>query len=172
MADHVREELATVLAGRPPTFDDLPRLAYTEQVIKESMRLYPPVWIISRCAINADQIGGYEIPPRTLIFASPYVTHRLPRLWENPEGFEPARFDRERAAPPPPFAYYPFGGGPRQCIGNTFAMMELVLVVSAIAQRCRLDATDRREIGGDPAITLRAATPITMRVSRRAGAPA
>jgi cytochrome P450 len=100
------------------------------------------------------------------------VTHRHPEFWPNPERFDPDRFDPTRSVERPPFAYFPFGGGPRQCIGNTFAMMELVLVVSAIAQRCRLDATDRREIGGDPAITLRAATPITMRVSRRAGAPA
>ena len=97
VAQRLRRELADVLGGRPPGFDDLPRLAYTEQVIKESMRLYPPAWIISRCAIDADRIGGYEIPPRTIIFASPSITHRLPRLWTDPERFDPSRFERDRA---------------------------------------------------------------------------
>jgi cytochrome P450 len=151
---------------------DLPRLGYVDQVVKESMRLYPPAWVVSRRPMSEDVVGGFRIPAGAIVLTSPYVTHRHPEFWTNPECFDPDRFDPTRPVERPPFAYFPFGGGPRQCIGNTFAMMELVLVVSVIAQRCRLDATDRREIGGDPAITLRAATPITMRVSRRAGAPA
>ena len=176
VAQQLRDELADVLGGRPPSVDDLPRLAYTEQVIKESMRLYPPAWIISRCAIGADRIGGYAIPPRTIIFTSPYVTHRLPRLWENPEGFEPRRFDRDRIAALPPFAYFPFGGGPRQCIGNTFAMMEMVLVIATLAQRYQLDLVPGEYGGLSPGITLRPSQPIRVRrhaiVSARADTPA
>lgn len=168
----LERELDHALGGRPPTMADLPRLGYVDQVVKESMRLYPPAWVVSRRPMSEDVVGGCRIPAGAIVLTSPYVTHRHPKFWANPERFDPDRFDPTRPVERPPFAYFPFGGGPRQCIGNTFAMMELVLVVSAIAQRCRLDATDRREIGGDPAITLRAATPITMRVSRRAGAPA
>lgn len=162
VAQRLRDELTDVLGGRPPSFYDLPRLTYTEQVIKESMRLYPPAWIISRCAIAADRIGGYDIPPRTIIFASPYVTHRLPRLWENPEGFEPGRFDHDRVESTPPFTYFPFGGGPRQCIGNTFAMMEMVLVIATLAQRYRLDLVPGAHGGLAPGITLRPSQPITV----------
>ena len=168
----LERELDHALGGRPPTMADLSRLGYVDQVVKESMRLYPPAWVVSRRPMSEDVVGGCRIPAGAIVLTSPYVTHRHPEFWPNPERFDPDRFDPTRSVERPPFAYFPFGGGPRQCIGNTFAMMELVLVVSAIAQRCRLDATDRREIGGDPAITLRAATPITMRVSRRAGAPA
>ena len=128
--------------------------------------MYPPAWMISRCAIEADRIGGYDISPGTMIVTSPYVTHRLPEWWENPEGFDPDRFEAARVADLPPFAYFPFGGGPRQCIGNTFAMMELVLVVATIAQRCRLDLTPGVHPGLAPAITLRPSCPITM--TRRA----
>ena len=171
VAQQLRDELADVLGGRPPGFDDLPRLAYTEQVVKESMRLYPPAWIISRCAIEADRIAGYEIPPRTIIFASPYITHRLPRVWNDPEEFNPSRFERDRAAALAPFTYFPFGGGPRQCIGNTFAMMEMVLVVATIAQRYRLDVVAGGDGGLSPGITLRPHVPI--RVHRQiVGRPA
>ena len=163
VAQQLRGELADVLGGRLPGFDDLPRLAYTEQVIKESMRLYPPAWIISRCAIDADRIGAYEIPPRTIIFASPYITHRLPRLWTDPERFDPSRFERDRAGALAPFAYFPFGGGPRQCIGNTFATMEMILVVATIAQRYRLDVVPDGQRGFSPGITLRPSLPISAR---------
>ena len=165
-ARRLREELANVLGGRSVRLDDLPGLVYTEQIIKESMRLFPPAWIISRCAIDADRIGGYDIPARTIIFTSPYVTHRLARLWENSDRFEPERFDSARVTALPAFACFPFGGGPRRCIGNTFVMMELVLVVATIAQRCRLDLATGEQPGLSPTITLRPSTPI--RVVRHA----
>ena len=157
----LQRELATVLDGRRPTFDDLPLLVYTAQIIKEAMRLYPPAWIISRCAIAADRIGGYDIPAGTFVFACPYVTHRLPSLWADPERFDPDRFDPahdDRA----PFTYFPFGGGPRQCIGNMFAMMEMTLIVATIAQRCQLDVLTSEPPKTTPAITLRPSRPIQM----------
>ncbi|MCH2252370.1 MAG: cytochrome P450 [Vicinamibacterales bacterium] len=164
-------EVDTVLSGRTPTAADLPRLGYVERVVKESMRLYPPAWVISRCAIEDDIIGGYRIPAGSIVLVSPYVTHRHPRFWANPEGFDPSCFETAREADRPPFTYFPFGGGPRQCIGNSFAMMELVLVVTTIAQRCELDRLPGEGVGTSPSITLRAATPITMRVSPRGPAP-
>jgi cytochrome P450 len=172
VCQRLEREIDHALGGRPPTMADLPRLGYVDQVVKESMRLYPPAWVVSRRTMDDDVVGGYRIPAGAIVLTSPYVTHRHPEFWTDPERFDPDRFDPTHPDERPPFAYFPFGGGPRQCIGNTFAMMELVLVISTIAQRCRLDTTDRQEIGRDPAITLRAATPITLRVSRRAGAPA
>ena len=166
VAHRLRRELATVLAGQVPTVDDLPRLTYTEQVIKEAMRLYPPAWIISRRAIRADHVGGYDIPPGTIIFTSPFVTHRLPELWDNPEGFEPERFEDEDSRARPTFAYFPFGGGPRRCIGEAFAMMEMILVVATLAQRWRLDLEPGERPRLAPTITLRPGTPIQMRRRR------
>ena len=161
-AQRLRDELAAVLAGRVPRLDDLPRLVYTDQVIKESMRLFPPAWIISRCAIGTDHIGGYDIPAGTIIFTSPYVTHRLTRLWDNPWAFNPERFGSTQVKELPPFAYFPFGGGPRQCIGNTFAMMEMALVIATLAQRYRFDLTPDEHRGVFPTITLRPSAPIRM----------
>lgn len=158
----LRSELSAVLGGRPPTVDDIPRLVYTGRVINETMRLYPPAWAISRCAIEADRIGDYDIPAGSIVLACPYVTHRLPAWWDNPEGFDPDRFEAARSASRPPFAYFPFGGGPRQCIGNTFASMEMTLVVATIAQRYRLDLAPGERPGLTPSITLRPTRPIQM----------
>ena len=163
-------EIDTVLNGRTPAVTDLPRLRYVERVVKESMRLYPPAWVISRCAIEDDVIGGCRIPAGAIVLVSPYVTHRHPRFWANPEDFDPDRFEASRHAERPLFAYFPFGGGPRQCIGNSFAMMELVLVVTTIAQQCQLNLSLGEGVGTSPSITLRAATPIRMRVDQRAEA--
>ena len=160
-------EIDTVLSGRTPTVADLPQLGYVERVVKESMRLYPPAWVISRCAIEDDIVAGCRIPAGSIVLLSPYVTHRHPRFWANPEDFDPDRFETSRQGDRPPFAYFPFGGGPRQCIGNSFAMMELVLVVTTIAQRCELDLPPGEPVDTGPSITLRAARPIRMRVSRR-----
>jgi cytochrome P450 len=133
---HVEPE--KVLAGRNPSVDDLDALPYTRMVIQEAMRLYPPAFGFTRFAIASDEMGGYPVPANSMIFLSAYCTHRHPAFWEEPEVFDPERFNPERSAGRPRFAYFPFGGGPRQCIGNSFAMMEAQLVLATVAQRYAL----------------------------------
>lgn len=135
----LRSELKTVLDGKPPVYEDLPKLNYTCMVIQETIRLLPPVWLVTRKAIAEDEIDGYHVPANTVVTLSPYVTHRRKDFWENPEGFDPERFLPERIGNLPRYAYFPFGGGPRQCIGNTFAMIEAQLILATVAQRYRLD---------------------------------
>ena len=156
----LRAELAQVLGGRNPTADDLPKLAQTRRILQEAMRLYPPAWIIGRSAKGPDQIGGYEIPARSIVFVSPYVVHRHPRLWSDPEGFDPQRFARE----PPRGAYLPFGAGPRMCIGNGFASMEAELVLATMAQRVRFELVPGADVELDPSITLRPRNGVRMRI--------
>lgn len=154
-ARKIRAELAEVLGGRSPSVEDLPRLKYTSMVLDESMRLYPPAWVFSRAAREDDTIGGYFIPKDSYLFISPYIVHRKPSLWEDPEGFDPERFAPERAASIPRFAYFPFGGGPRQCIGNTFALMENVLLLAVFLQKYRLDLVPGHPVEPEPIVTLR-----------------
>ena len=156
----LRAELASVLGGRVPTADDLPRLSFTRMLIQESLRLYPPAWIIARSASGPDRIGGYEIPARSIVFVCPYVVHRHPGYWEDPEGFDPHRFEKE----PPRGAYFPFGGGPRQCIGNGFATMEAELVLATMAQRVRFELPPGARLSLEPSITLRPRGGLTMTV--------
>ncbi len=151
----LEEEVETVLGGRPPAFEDLPRLEYATRVFEESMRLFPPAWGFSREAVAADEIGGYEIPAGTTVTLSPYLTHRHPEFWENPEGFDPDRFAPAAVAARPRFAYFPFGGGPRQCIGNAFATMEATIVLSMVAQRFRLDLVPGHPVEHEALATLR-----------------
>ena len=155
VARRLREELSRLLGGRTPTVADIPHLKYTTQVLEETMRLYPPAWVITRGAIGPDEIGGYPIPARALISISPYVTHRHPDFWPNPEVFDPERFTPERAADRPRYAYFPFGGGPRQCIGNNFALMEATLLLATIAQAGQLDLAPGHRVALEPLITLR-----------------
>jgi enediyne biosynthesis protein E7 len=151
----LQAELAEVLGGRTPTLEDIPRLTYTTMLLQESLRLYPPIWLIPRTPINDDEIGGYHIPAGTMIFLVPYVTHRHPEFWENPEGVDPERFTPERSAGRPRYAWFPFGGGPRQCIGNSFAMLEMQLIVALIAQRYRLNLVPGHQVILQPMVTLR-----------------
>lgn len=137
-------ELDTVLGDRLPTVADLPALPYTRMVLDEALRLYPPAWITNRQARVDDEIRGYRIPAGSIVMISPYVVHRLPDLWERPDEFEPERFSPERSAGRPRFAYFPFGGGPRQCIGKAMALTEAQLVLATIARRYRVRlAADR-----------------------------
>lgn len=152
----LRDELTAVLNGRTPTFADLHRLLYTRMVLEETMRLYPPGWIFERKAISDDTIGGCHIPAGSFLFLCPYVTHHRSDVWEEPERFEPERFTSERSTSRPRYAYFPFGGGPRQCIGNEFAMMECQLVVAMVLQRYRLCLTSVQKVEPDAlAATLR-----------------
>jgi cytochrome P450 len=151
----LEDELDAVLGGRPPDYADLANLPYTRMVIDEAMRLYPPAWGFSRQALGDDELGGYHLPRGWMAFVVPYVLHRLPSLWDVPDVFEPERFSAERSAARPKFAYVPFGAGPRQCIGNQFALMEAHLIVATLAQRFRLRLMPGHLVEAWPLITLR-----------------
>jgi cytochrome P450 len=131
-------ELDAVLAGRVPSTEDLALLPETRRVLEESLRLYPPAWILGRRALGADRLGDVDVAAGTVIAMSPYIVHRLERYWPDPQSFEPDRFLAARMPGKHPFAYFPFGGGPRLCIGHNFAMLEAHLIVATIAQRYRL----------------------------------
>lgn len=131
-------ELDGVLGGRSPTFEHVAKLPYTQMILEEALRLYPPAWMFGRKAIADDEIRGYHIPANSMIFISPYCIHRHPDFWENPEVFDPERFSPGRSASRPPFAYFPSSGGSRLCIGNMFALMEAKLILATIGQRYRL----------------------------------
>lgn len=132
------EEVKQVLNGRTPTFEDVEKLQYTSMVIQEAMRLYPPAWVLVRTAVDNDEIGGYLIPKGSTVMVSQYVTHRHPDFWDEPEKFDPERFSSARSKDRPRFAYFPFGAGPRQCIGNYFALLEIPLILSMAIQNYRL----------------------------------
>jgi cytochrome P450 len=151
----VAVEVEQVLGGRAPTAHDAPQLQYTQRVIQESMRLYPPAWIFSRKAIKDDVLGGYRIPAGMTVMMSPYALHRDPRFWENPEGFDPDRFTEERSAGRPKFAYVPFAAGPRMCIGAGFAMLEAQIVVAMVMQQFRVELVPGYKLDLEPMITLR-----------------
>lgn len=153
--ERLHAEISDVLGGRTPAAEDLPRLKYTLMVFQEAMRLYPPAWAMTRAAIEADEIGGYRVPANSEIMLLPYITHRHPKYWEKPEEFYPEHFLPEKAAARSHFTYFPFGGGPRQCIGNNFALMEAQLIMATVAQKYRLRLVDEREIEPDTSITLR-----------------
>ena len=148
------DEIDRVLGGRLPTFDDLPQLKFTEGVFAEAMRLYPPAWVIGRRVKTEYAIGPYAVPPRSILMLSPYVVHRDPRWFPEPEHFNP-----ERWTPPddrPKFSYFPFGGGTRVCIGERFAWMEGVLLLSTVAQRWRFKLVPGHPVETAALITLRA----------------
>ena len=160
-------EIDAALGERLPTADDLSSLPYTRLVLAESMRLYPPAWIVGRRALGAFTANGYEIPPRSIVLMSQYVTHRDARWFPDPETFDPERFTPERQADRPKFAYFPFGGGPRVCIGEQFAWMEGVILLATIAQRWRLRLVPGHPVALQPIITLRPKHGMRMRVEPR-----
>jgi cytochrome P450 len=160
-------ELSRVLGGRAPTAADLPALAYTRMVVEESMRLYPPVWTFPRAAIADDELGGYHVPAGSLVFPAQFLTHRHPAFWEEPESFQPERFAPSRAEQRPNLAYFPFGGGPRTCIGSHFAMMETVLVLATVAQRYRLRLAPGHRVEPTSIITLQPLGGMPMVLERR-----
>jgi cytochrome P450 len=151
----LRNEINSVLGARRPTFDDLTRLAYTRMVINETLRLYPPAPAISRTAIGEDEVCGFRIRSGSTVLTSQWVTHRSPLYWEEPEKFDPQRFTPECSQGRHDYAYYPFGGGPRMCIGDRFSLMEQTLALAMTAQRFRVRIDD--EIVPYPVFTLRPA---------------
>ena len=160
-------EVDRVLQGRLPTLADLASLPYVERVVTEAMRLYPPAWIVGRRAIAEYQLGDYVAPPRSILVMSPYVMQRDPRFYADPERFDPDRWTPEFRAALPKFAYFPFGGGPRQCIGESFAWMELILLVATIAQQRRLRLVPGHPVVPQPLITLRAKHGMRMTIHTR-----
>lgn len=163
----VVEEVDTVLRGRRPGFEDLRGLQYTNMVVREALRLYPSAWTISRQALQDDQIGPYHVPKGSTIMLSPYVMHRNPKYWNNPEAFVPERFAPEEVEQRQSHTYVPFGGGPRGCIGDNFALTELTLLTAMIYQRFTLQVVPGYTLRPEPMISLRPVGGVAMTVQRR-----
>jgi cytochrome P450 len=163
----VAAEARTHWSGRPPGIEDLPHLPLTRAVFDEALRLYPPAPGVIREAIAEDEVAGHRIPPKGLVVLYGYVTHRDPAFWDEPERFKPARFLPGSGPDRPKFAYFPFGGGPRVCIGNTFALTEGPLILAALAQRFRLEAVPGATVIPDTTFTLRPKNGVMMTLHRR-----
>jgi cytochrome P450 len=163
----LHDELESVLGGRVPAVEDLPRLPYTERVVKEAMRLYPPAYIILRLSVEDCEMGGYKIPRGSSVGTSSWVVHRDARFFPDPEKFLPERWTEEFQRSLPRYAYFPFGGGPRVCIGAQFAMMEAMLALAGIAQRYSLKLVPGHPVETSPSITLRPRFGLRMTLHRR-----
>ena len=162
----LREEYTRVLGGCAVQLEDLSQLTFARMVLEESMRLYPPAWIFARSAIDEDEIGGYRIPKGAYVLMAPAVTHRHPDFWEQPDVFDPERFDPDRANGRHRFAYFPFGGGPRVCIGNQFALTEAQLILATILPRYQFRLLPGAKVVPEPLITLRPRGGLRMTVYR------
>lgn len=160
-------ELNRVLEGRAPTLDDVPRLRYTEMVLAEAMRLYPPAWAIGRLALKDYEVGGYTVPAKSLVLLSQYVMHRDARFFPEPERFDPERWTLEAKEARPQFSYFPFGGGPRRCIGEGFAWMEGILLIATLAQRWRMRLVPNHRVETNAVITLRPKYGMRMTVEKQ-----
>lgn len=169
VARKLREELAHVLGDRLPRAEDVPSLRYTRMVLAESMRLYPPAWIVARAPIEDEAIDGFFVPAGTRLLVSPWVTHRHPEVWPDPEGFDPERFADPSAIDR--FAHFPFGGGPRVCIGHAFATMESVLVLATLARRFHLELVPGHPVEPEPLVTLRPRHGVLVRARALSRAP-
>ena len=163
----LHEEIDEVLQGRLPAFEDVARMKYTEMVLAESMRLYPPAWAIGRMALNDFQIGGYVVPKKSLVLMSQYVMHRDPRYFAEPLRFDPERWSPQARETRPQFSYFPFGGGPRRCIGEGFAWMEGILLLATLAQHWQMRLAPNHPVGLKPVMTLRPKHGMQMIVTRR-----
>ena len=162
----LQQEYQSVLNGRAPTMDDVPQLPLTQMVIEESMRLYPPAWAVGRHGLQADEIGGYTTPKGAYVLLIQYVTHRHPGFWERPDAFEPERFSAARSADRPRFAYFPFGGGPRLCIGAQFALTEAQLILATILSRYDMHLAPGARVVPEPLVTLRPRGQLLMTLHR------
>lgn len=160
-------EVDALLGGRPPTIQDLPRLQYVNRVVQEALRLYPPFWTISRRAEQPDRLGPHEIPAGATLMLCPYVTHRNPRYWRNPEGFDPERFTEAESVGRPKYAYFPFGGGPRICLGRSLAMMEAEIYLAMLLQRYTFELSPLSRMDAEPMISLRPRYGLPMVIRQR-----
>ena len=165
--ERLHEEVDRVLAGRLPSVADLPSLSLVESVTKETMRLYPPAWSVARTAIADFELEGYRISAGANVVMSQWIMHRDSRFFSEPESFDPDRWNTSACQNLPRFAYFPFGGGPRQCIGASFAMTEAVLILATIVRRCRLVSVEKTPVLPVPSLTLRPNDPISMRIEAR-----
>ncbi|HWS87369.1 MAG TPA: cytochrome P450 [Pyrinomonadaceae bacterium] len=165
--ERLAEELGEVLGGRAPTVADLPRLRYADWVVKESMRLYPPAWAVGRECVRECEVGGYRVPKGMQVFGFQWVIQRDPRWFRDPSAFRPERWGEESISRLPRYAYFPFGGGPRLCIGNYFATMEAVLILATIARRFRLRLLPGHEVEVLPALSLRPKHGLKVRLEAR-----
>ncbi len=162
--DKMREEMFNLLDDRPITFEDVYRLTYSRMVFEETLRLYPPAWILSRTAVQEDMLGPFFIPAGTHILVAAYVTHRHPHWWTNPLGFDPERFRPERSQGRPRYAHFPFGGGPHTCIGATFALVETMVILSTVMRRYRLEQMPGFPVRPKPMLTIHPWPGVMMRV--------
>ncbi len=162
--DKLRAEAETVLQGKDPQVEDVMKLEYTRMAIDEGMRLYPPAWAIGRRAVENDEIGGYRVPKGYNIIIPVYHIHHDPKIWDDPESFNPERFRKGNLKEKHRFAYFPFGGGPRLCIGNNFALMEMQIVVAMLVTKFRFKHVEGHKVVLDPLITLRAKHGMQMKV--------
>lgn len=165
----LHDEVDQILNGRRPTLDDLPRLTYVRQVVDETLRLHPPIWVFPRDAVDDDVVGGYRVPAGDSVFLCPYVTHRHPDLWAAPATFDPDRFGPgwEQASPLHRFAYFPFGGGQRKCIGSEMALQQSCLAVAMVAQRFRLSPGPQLRVDLGTLVSLRPLEGLQLQVSCR-----
>ncbi|MBT2426383.1 cytochrome P450 [Streptomyces sp. ISL-112] len=161
----VREEARDVLGGRLPNIEDLHRLTWTTMVVQEAMRLYPPVWILPRTAQQQDEVGGYTVSANADVLICPYIMHRNPRLWEEPEQFDPERFSPQAVASRPRYAYLPFGAGPRFCVGSSLGMMEAVFVTALLTRDLDLRTAPGHRAVPEPMLSLRMRGGLPMTVS-------
>ena len=160
-------ELDAVLNGRTPSVADLPRLSYTRMVLSEALRLYPPAWVMTRLSLEPFEASGYTLPADSPVLASQWVNHHQARFFPEPFEFRPERWTPEAEAKLPKFAYFPFGGGPRVCIGESFAWMEGVLLIATLAQHWRMHPGPKQRIALQPVITLRPKYGVQMRLEKR-----
>jgi cytochrome P450 len=167
--ERLETELDSVLGGRPACAEDCARLPYLDMVIHETLRLRPPVWSMGRFVAKEVQLGGYTLPPGIGLVFSQWVTHRNPKWFPEPESFRPERWENGFVNRLPRYAYFPFGRGPRLCIGYTFALMEMALMLSTICRRFRLEAPPGRTVQLQPSLLLRPVGGVPMRLSARRG---
>lgn len=167
IAEKLQEELRTVLNGSNPNFEKLPKLEYTRRIFDETLRLYPPAWGMVRTPKEDDEINGYLIAKNSIVTVGAFMIHRHPEFWQKPDEFNPDNFLQEKVNQRPKFAYFPFGGGKRICIGQNFALMEATIIIALISQRFKLELLPNQSIEIDPTFTLRPKNGIKVKVWKR-----